>query len=137
MQFFALNVSASDSTGIAFVTHQERLSDSEVLLSFKAIIALGIKLFGLQKAESDHLYSSLSFDSAVLKYIASTPQVWSDSEVMKRLKEDFVIVSLYVDVQYIDLPEGEQYCSKGLGKQVETLWDKNADLQVTRIGANT
>jgi thiol:disulfide interchange protein DsbD len=64
-------------------------------------------------------------------------QVWSDPEVIKRLKEDFVIVSLYVDVQNIDLPEGEQYYSKGLGKQVETLGDKNADMQVTRFGANT
>jgi thiol:disulfide interchange protein len=64
-------------------------------------------------------------------------QVWSDPEVMKRLKEDFVIVSLYVDVQNIDLPEREQYYSKNLGKQVETLGDKNADMQVTLFGANT
>ena len=64
-------------------------------------------------------------------------QVWSDPEVMKRLKEDFIIVSLYVDVQNIDLPENEQYYSKALGKQVETLGDKNADMQVTKFGANT
>lgn len=64
-------------------------------------------------------------------------QVWSDPAVMQRLKEDFVIVSLYVDVQNIDLPEKEQYYSKSLGKQVETLGDKNADMQVTKFGANT
>jgi thiol:disulfide interchange protein len=64
-------------------------------------------------------------------------QVWSDTEVMKRLKEDFVIVSLYVDVQNIDLQENEQYFSKALNKQVETLGDKNADLQVTSYGANS
>lgn len=64
-------------------------------------------------------------------------QVWSDPEVMKRLKEDFVIVSLYVDVQNIDLPEEQQYFSKALNKQVETLGDKNADLQVTKYGANS
>lgn len=64
-------------------------------------------------------------------------QVWSDAEVMKRLKEDFVIVSLYVDVQNIDLQENEQYFSKALNKQVETLGDKNADLQVTKYGANS
>jgi thiol:disulfide interchange protein DsbD len=64
-------------------------------------------------------------------------QVWSDPKVMQRLKEDFVIVSLYVDVQNIDLPESEQYYSKALGKQVETLGDKNADMQVTNYGANT
>jgi thiol:disulfide interchange protein DsbD len=64
-------------------------------------------------------------------------QVWSNPEVMQRLKEDFVIVSLYVDVQNIDLPEGEQYYSEALKKQVETLGDKNADMQVTKFSANT
>ncbi len=64
-------------------------------------------------------------------------QVWSDPEVMKRLKEDFVIVSLYVDVQNIDLQEHEQYYSKSLSKNIETLGDKNADMQVTRFGANS
>jgi thiol:disulfide interchange protein DsbD len=64
-------------------------------------------------------------------------QVWSDPEVMKRLKEDFVIASLYVDVQDIDLQEQEQYESKALGRRIETLGDKNADFQVTVFGANS
>ena len=64
-------------------------------------------------------------------------QVWSDPQVMQRLKNDFVIVSLYVDVQNIDLPQAEQYYSEALKKQVETLGDKNADMQVTKFGANT
>ncbi len=64
-------------------------------------------------------------------------QVWSDAEVMKRLKEDFVIVSLYVDARNIDLSENEQYFSKELNKQIETLGDKNADIQVKKFGANT
>lgn len=64
-------------------------------------------------------------------------QVWSDPKVMQRLKENFVIVSLYVDVHQIDLQEGEQYYSKALAQKVETLGDKNADLQVTSFGANT
>jgi thiol:disulfide interchange protein len=64
-------------------------------------------------------------------------QVWSHPKVMQRLKEDFVIVSLYVDVHNIDLPESEQYFSKFLDKLVETLGDKNTDLQVTKFSANT
>ena len=63
-------------------------------------------------------------------------QVWSDPEVMKRLKNNFVIVSLYVDVQNIDLQPSEQYFSKALNKQITTLGDKNADLQVTQYNAN-
>jgi thiol:disulfide interchange protein DsbD len=64
-------------------------------------------------------------------------QVWSDPSVMKRLKENFVIVSLYVDVKNIDLRQGEIYFSKALGKNVETLGDWNADLQVTKFSANS
>lgn len=64
-------------------------------------------------------------------------QVWSDPQVMKRLKEDFVIVSLYVDVHNIDLPQNEQYHSNYLKKTVETMGDKNTDFQVEKFGANT
>jgi len=66
-------------------------------------------------------------------------QVWSDPQVMQRLKEDFVIASLYVDVHNdnVALPQSEQYYSKALSQQVETLGDKNADFQVTTFGANT
>jgi thioredoxin-related protein len=64
-------------------------------------------------------------------------QVWSDARVMEKLKKDFVIVSLYVDAKHVDLPVNGQYFSKALEKEVETLGDKNTDLQVTRFGANT
>ncbi|MEO8961063.1 MAG: cytochrome c biogenesis protein CcdA [Ginsengibacter sp.] len=64
-------------------------------------------------------------------------EVWSDPEVMKRLKEDFVIASLYIDVNNIDLQPDEIYFSKALNRKVTTLGDKNADLQVTKYNANT
>lgn len=63
--------------------------------------------------------------------------VWSDPEVMKRLKDDFVIVSLYVDVHNVYLPPTEQYYSQALGKKVTDLGDKNTDLQITKYNANT
>lgn len=64
-------------------------------------------------------------------------QVWSDPQVMQRLKEDFVIVSLYVDVKKVDLQESEQYFSPALNKKVETLGDKSTDRQVSVFGANS
>lgn len=64
-------------------------------------------------------------------------EVWSDPEVMKRLKENFVIASLYIDVTNIDLQPDEIYFSKALNRKVTTLGDKNADLQVTKYNANT
>jgi thiol:disulfide interchange protein DsbD len=64
-------------------------------------------------------------------------EVWSDPEVMRRLKENFVIVSLYVDVQDVDIPENEQYYSEALGTKITTLGNRNADMQVTRFQANS
>lgn len=64
-------------------------------------------------------------------------QVWSNPDVMKKLKEEFIIVSLYVDVQDIDLQENEEYYSQSLKKKISTLGDKNADLQVTKYGSNS
>jgi thiol:disulfide interchange protein len=64
-------------------------------------------------------------------------KVWSDPEVMKRLKNDFVIASLYVDVHDIDLQPNEIYFSKALNKKITSLGDKNADMQVSVYNANT
>jgi thiol:disulfide interchange protein DsbD len=65
-------------------------------------------------------------------------QVWSDPEVMQLLKDSFVIASLFVDVHKdVDLPSAEQYYSKELGKDITTLGDRNADIQVSRYDANT
>lgn len=63
-------------------------------------------------------------------------QVWSHPEVMKRLKEDFVVVSLYCDYNNELLPEAEQYDSKILGSRVETVGNKNADYQATQFNTN-
>jgi len=64
-------------------------------------------------------------------------QVWSDPEVMKRLKEDFVVVSLYCDFDNESLPEAEQYESKVLGSKVVTVGDKNEDYQAAHFNSNT
>jgi len=64
-------------------------------------------------------------------------QVWSKPEVAKRLKEDFIVVSLYCDINRIELPKDQQYFSKDLGSQVTTLGNKNADLQASKFGSNS
>lgn len=59
--------------------------------------------------------------------------VWPDPEVLKRLKSDYVTVSLYVDDKF-ELPASQQYFSKALDKQVVTLGDRNFDLQYSNYG---
>lgn len=61
-------------------------------------------------------------------------EVWKDPEVLKRMKENFVLVSLYVD-ESTDLPVKEQYTKKD-GDRVITEGDKNLDYEITKFGFN-
>jgi len=61
-------------------------------------------------------------------------EVWSNPEVLKRLKNDFIIVSLYVDDQ-ITLSIAEQYVN-AKGEHITTLGEKNLDYEVTTFGFN-
>jgi len=64
-------------------------------------------------------------------------QVWSDPGVAKRLKEDFIVASLYCDFNRIKLPKEQQYFSKDLNSLVITVGNKNSDLQASKFGANS
>ncbi len=64
-------------------------------------------------------------------------QVWSSPEVMKMMKEDFVVVSLYGDYDKEELPKEEQFFSKALNSKVVTLGDKVDDYQASRFNSNT
>jgi len=61
--------------------------------------------------------------------------VWSHPEVLKRLKNDYVVVSLYVD-EKVKLPESEWYKSKYNGKKIKSIGKKNADFQILRFNNN-
>ena len=61
--------------------------------------------------------------------------VWSDPQVLAQLRNDYVVVALYVDDK-TELPQREWYTSAH-DKQVKTtLGKQNADLQITRYGVN-
>jgi thiol:disulfide interchange protein len=62
--------------------------------------------------------------------------VWSDPEVLKILREDYIVVALYVDDKKIDLPEEEWYISDYDNKEKKTLGEKNFDIQKSRYNAN-
>ncbi len=62
--------------------------------------------------------------------------VWSDPEVLSRLKNDFVLVSLYVDDK-TDLPQNEQYVSKFSGKKIKTIGNKWSDFQASTFETNS
>lgn len=64
-------------------------------------------------------------------------QVWSNEAVLKMLKEDFIIVSLYCDATQVEIPKEAQFESQFLGATVETLGQYNSDLQATKYNSNT
>lgn len=62
--------------------------------------------------------------------------VWSDSRILSILKNDVVLISLYVDDKR-ELPKGEQHISKTTGSEIETVGDKWADFMISKYKTNT
>jgi thiol:disulfide interchange protein len=61
-------------------------------------------------------------------------QVWKDENVLKRIKENFVLISLYVD-ESTELPVSEQY-TNAKGEKIVTVGEKNLDYEITKFGFN-
>ena len=57
-------------------------------------------------------------------------KVWSEKEVLERLTDDYVLISLYVDDRQ-SLPKSEQYYSEATQREIKTVGDKWSELQVT------
>ncbi len=62
-------------------------------------------------------------------------RVWSDPEVLRRLRENFVIISLYADDR-TQLPESEWVTSGVDGKVKKTIGKINEDLEISRYKTN-
>ena len=62
--------------------------------------------------------------------------VWSDKRVLSILKNEVVLISLYVDDKR-EMPKREQYYSKSTNSQIETIGDKWTDFMLTKYKTNT
>lgn len=62
--------------------------------------------------------------------------VWSDEKVLSVLKNDVVLISLYVDDKR-ELPKKEQTVSKITGNEITTIGDKWTELIITKYKTNT
>jgi thiol:disulfide interchange protein len=67
---------------------------------------------------------------------AMEARVWSDPRVLEMLRNDYVIIALYVDDR-TQLPENEWVTSSFDGKQKKTIGQKNLDYQITKFNTNT
>jgi len=62
--------------------------------------------------------------------------VWSDPKVLQILRNNYVVVAMYVDDKKIVLPEDEWYTSTYDGKVKKTLGAQNFDFQKSKFNAN-
>ena len=62
--------------------------------------------------------------------------VWSDPQVLRALREDFVIVALYTDDR-TKLPESEWYTSEVDGRVKKTIGQQNIDFEIANFRTNT
>ena len=62
--------------------------------------------------------------------------VWTDEEVARRLTQDYVLISLYVDDK-TPLAQPVEVEVNGQKRTLRTIGDKWSHLQATKFGANT
>ena len=62
-------------------------------------------------------------------------RVWSEPKILNLLKEDIVLISLYVDDKR-PLPEGEEVISEISGKKLRYIGQKWSEFQILRYEAN-
>lgn len=66
---------------------------------------------------------------------AMESNVWSDPRVLDKLRNNYIIVALYID-ERLELPESEWITSKVDGKVKKTVGKQNADMQISRFNIN-
>ena len=62
--------------------------------------------------------------------------VWIDKEVGRLIKEEYVLIQLYVDDRKIKMPEEKIHYSKILKRNTDDLGYWNLDFQATMYGSN-
>jgi thioredoxin-related protein len=62
--------------------------------------------------------------------------VWPDNKVLSLIKNDYVLIQLYVDDK-TELPANEQYISKFSNRKITTIGGLNSDIQATHFNTNS
>lgn len=92
---------------------------------------------GLAYAKTVHKPIMLDFTGhACVNCRKMENNVWSDERVLSILKNEVVVISLYVDDKR-ELPKSEQLISKTTGATIETIGDKWTDFMISRYKTNT
>ncbi|MBT8295845.1 MAG: thioredoxin family protein [Gramella sp.] len=91
---------------------------------------------GLAYARNNDLPVLLDFTGhACVNCRKMEERVWSEPQILEVLRNDIVLISLYVDDKR-KLPESEQFVSETTGKEIESIGNKWSDFQIARFKAN-
>lgn len=116
-------------------------SSEENILENTKVISHGLQAFtdyetGLKYAKSVNKPVFLDFTGYGCENCRKMEDyVWSDSKILSILKNEVVLISLYVDDKK-ELPENEKYVSPTTGKKIRTIGNKWSDFQITNYKAN-
>src|SRR5712671_6166371 len=90
----AIELLAQNNEPINFSFDKSRLNDREVLLTIKAKLKPGIKLYSIEKVSDDIPYSSISFDSSFEKNLSGA--ILEKSKINKEKDSSFASVLNYI-----------------------------------------
>jgi hypothetical protein len=62
--------------------------------------------------------------------------VWKNKEVSRLIKEEFVLIQLYVDERNIKMPADKTHYSKVLKRNTDNLGNWNGNFQIEKYGSN-
>jgi thiol:disulfide interchange protein len=92
---------------------------------------------GLARAKKEHKPVIIDFTGhACVNCRKMEADVWSDPRVLSTLRNDYILIQLYVDDK-TELPEKEQTVSSFSGKKIRTIGNKWSDFQASRFNSNS
>ena len=119
-----------------FYSYSNKNSD-ETKHEIKGLVAENDFYLAQQKAQALNKPLLIDFTGwACVNCRRMEENVWIDPEVNEYMKNEFVLVSLYVD-EKMNLPENEQFISCKTGKNVKTVGNKWSNFQVVNFNSNS
>jgi thioredoxin-related protein len=119
-----------------FYSYSHKSSD-ESKHEIKGLVAENDFYLAQQKAQALNKPLLIDFTGwACVNCRRMEENVWIDPEVNAYMKNEFVLVSLYVD-EKMSLPANEQFTSCITGKNVKTVGNKWSNFQVVNFNSNS
>jgi thiol:disulfide interchange protein len=132
------NNSLNNSAAIPPIKYVKRLSNYEPLAAKQNNLSIYYD-FKEAQAASKILNKPIMIDFTGIQCVNCRKfeaSIWPDKDVIGKMKNDFVVVSLFSDYDDEELPDNEKFFSKALNGQVVTVGDRNEDLQQQLIQAS-